>query len=276
MSDFDNFIRHADFGKILELAGALKDQQAKLAAICQGQLDQQGHHHATAPRTPVPSRKRAKKEGTEAASPFGTEGEAPYPARQHHQACVKPDPSSFDAAAELIRAALIPSSTEGFESKVGVLKRGKCVITDSLVDETIRGLCDELRSCLDMKKQLRDRKPPSRTSEAGSRDQDIDSMDLDALAVKIAASRKGERKAATKKSNPVRDKFSKAQTDILTNWMIKNRVGDIVLGINHVVDASPEPIPTLLCALCHRSFHIQQPIKSRISQEPLGSPKCRL
>ena len=97
-----------------------------------------------------------------------------------------------------------------------------------------------------MKKQLRDRKPSSRTSEAGSRDQDIESMGLDALAVKISARRKEEGKAATKKYNPVRDKFSKAQTDILTNWIIENRVCDICF----IVDASsPEPIPILLCVI---------------------------
>ena len=116
-------------------------------------------------------------------------------------------------------------------------KRGECIITDSLINETIRGLCDELRSCLDMKKQLRDRKPSSRTSEG---------MGLDALAVKISARRKEEGKAATKKYNPVRDKFSKAQTDILTNWIIENRVCDICF----IVDASsPEPIPILLCVI---------------------------
>lgn len=36
----------------------------------------------------------------------------------------------------------------------GVLEREECEITDSLIDETIKSLADELKLCLDLKKQL--------------------------------------------------------------------------------------------------------------------------
>ena len=59
----------------------------------------------------------------------------------------------FCDAAGLIRATLI--SDDESDDMCEVMGRGECLITDSLIDETIQCLAEELKLCVELKKQLR-------------------------------------------------------------------------------------------------------------------------
>jgi hypothetical protein len=177
MNDFVDFIRHTDFSKVLELADRLKYNE---------EVREHGQHGASATSLLHP-RKKTRSLSTE-------NGRRDCSRSRHHG--VK-DPNSSDSSAELIRATLIPSGV------VGVMGRGESLITDSLIDETINSLANELKLCLDLKKQRRARQE-SHTFEI-MRQPDVQDDD--------------------DKTNTVANKFTKWQTDILTNWMIDHRVG---------------------------------------------------
>ena len=121
MDNFENFIRHADFGKVLQLADRLKKYEIN------------------------------REEGSQS---------------DH---CGDKVPNSFESTAVLVRSTLIPSRS----SDVAILGRGECRITDSLIDETLNSLANELKLC----------------------HSEFDNA----------------------------KKFSKWQTDILTDWMIEHR-----------------------------------------------------
>lgn len=180
MSQFNKFICHQDFKTVLQLAHLLRYHK-KLDTIC----DHEGLQPVfCAPSSP--SQTRRKK------SAFGDNR------NEISQSCVvdRGQPSAYDSAAELFRSSLLPPSKSGSIA----LERGECMITDSLIDETIESLVGELRFYLDIKKE-RDCVNFLDTKPVWASDVDDDG-----------------------KSNPVPDKFSKAQTDILTGWMIAHRV----------------------------------------------------
>jgi len=218
MDDFENFIRHSDFGKILELASTLKDQKSRLVTIARGQ---QGPRGASAPSLSLRSRKK-KKSGPgeyQIGAAFGTGREE----RPQSRMDVNHHTNSFDSAAELIRASLIPSAEEGSDPMVDLMGRGECLITDSLIDETIKSLADELKLCLDLKKQLRVSRQGSRISEASSGDgHGMNYGDTKQVNWKMENGGGDEGEDVHGKVNPIA-KFSKWQTDILTDWMIENR-----------------------------------------------------
>lgn len=169
MNDFENFLRHRDFGKILQLAGTLKEQQNQLATLTRGKQHEQGHTSVSSLAS-VHTRKKTKTgSGTPQPGPqFSVQSGRTSSIGQdeRHQSQRS---TSLDSAAELIRASLIPSSKGGSE-QAGMMGRGECLVTDSLVDETIRSLADELKVCLNLKKQLREMPSKgSRVSGASSR-----------------------------------------------------------------------------------------------------------
>lgn len=183
MDDFANFISHADFGKILQLADRLKHEE---------ETRQQRQHGAFAPALLHP-RKKTRLLST---------GNGHW---EHSQSCHhgEKDLVSFDNAAELIRAKLMPSAVGSDAVGVfGVMGRGESLVTDSLIDETINSLANELKLCLDLKKQRRVRRESQ-----------------------IAETIRQKERDDGDKTNPIANKFMKWQTDILTNWMIEHRVG---------------------------------------------------
>ena len=164
MSDFDNFIRHSDFRKVLQLADLLRYHKAKVESL-----------------------------RSESSQIHGVDSRESYYA--------------YDNAAELLRSSL-PTSKFGSSA----MQRGECMMTDSLIDETIESLVSELRFYLDIKKQRRAR--------AGSQVFDpVDAVQL--LDTKLPWV---SGVAVDEKNNPVPDKFSKVQTDIMTDWMIAHKV----------------------------------------------------
>ena len=87
---------------------------------------------------------------------------------------------------------------------------------DSLIDETIKSLADELRYCLDLKKQLREK------ASVGAMANNASTKNDDMMAVDVKLERGGAQDTE-EKSSAIVSKFSKWQTDILTDWMIQNR-----------------------------------------------------
>lgn len=164
MSDFDNFIRHSDFRKVLQLADLLRYHKAKVESL-----------------------------RSESSQIHGVDSRESYYA--------------YDNAAELLRSSL-PTSKFGSSA----MQRGECMMTDSLIDETIESLVSELRFYLDIKKQRRAR--------AGSQVFDpVNALQfLDTKLPWVSGV------AVDEKNNPVPDKFSKVQTDIMTDWMIAHKV----------------------------------------------------
>lgn len=100
--------------------------------------------------------------------------------------------NSFDIAAELLRTTLMYSDGSGEVGFVGVMVRGECPITDSLIDETLNTLVCELKLCLESK-QHRVLAPSSSEGQAGT---------------------SGRR---------IGKKLSKWQTDLMIEWMITHR-----------------------------------------------------
>ncbi|KAL3797412.1 hypothetical protein HJC23_010538 [Cyclotella cryptica] len=210
--EFERFIRHAEFGKILELAGRLKDQKSRLVTFEYPDEDVSSPPSLTlrAPRQKKSHVENSESELNDSARGNHVEidssrsdfaGARPRSrrggSRQAHHV-----PPAIENAADLIRSALIPSIDEdalddansgGISPKI--IGRGEYPITDSLVDETIKTLADELRYCLDLKKQLREAANPRLISPSSSDD----------------------------RGYPLTQKFSKWRTDILIEWMIEHR-----------------------------------------------------
>jgi hypothetical protein len=184
MYDFVNFSRHADFSKVLELADRLKYEE---------ELREHRQHGVSAASLLHPRKK------TRLLS-IGNGRRDCSESCQHGEK----DPNSFDSSPELIRATLIPYAIDSDAvGVVDVMGRGESLITDSLIDETINSLANELKLCLDLKKLRRARRE-SHISET-MRQQDVQDDD--------------------DTTNPIANKFTKWQTDILTNWVIEHRVG---------------------------------------------------
>ena len=139
-NDFDNFIKHDDFGKVLELAAALKQMQAATIALADGQK-------GTNDKNSLPDsdslhvRKKNKMDGKSSVVTNTTPSSD------------RPSAKSFSDAAKLIRGTLI--SDDDSDDMCDVMGRGECLITDSLIDETIQCLAEELKLCVELKKQLR-------------------------------------------------------------------------------------------------------------------------
>jgi hypothetical protein len=206
--EFERFIRHAEFGKILELAGRLKAQKSRLVT-----LDNAGEVDSSPPSLTLRAQRRksphvenSHSELKESARDDGSRadfvGVRPKSRRggtrqSHH---VTP---AIENAANLIRSALFPSTEDddlhddnAGEMTPKTIGRGEYPITDSLVDETIKTLADELRHCLDLKMQLRDGSNSRLVSPSSSDD----------------------------KGYPLIQRFSKWRTDILVEWLIEHRV----------------------------------------------------
>ena len=228
MNDFENFIRHSDFGTVLLLADTLKDQKRRLAVIAR---DRHGLPARPDPSSVLRSKKKNKLSAPDEfpIGPSAQDGNAFVNSREDcplSHGSSTDHPTSFDGAAELIRATLIPSANEGNEG-AGVMGRGECLITDSLVDETIEALADELRFCLDLKKQLRGvSRQGNRMSEAGlgecqdggTKQADWMGADVKMEGCGLSGSRTeyARNQYVDEKTNPIANKFSKWQTDILT------------------------------------------------------------
>lgn len=236
MDDFDNFIRHEDFGKILQLAVTLKHQKSRLAALARGE---QGPRNASASSLPMPPRKK-KNDGPINAY-VGSTFRPAQDIIEHPRSCLTttqgtntpirhpapsavPDPThdpSFDSAAAHIRAALISSDAKESDPAGIVMGRGECLVTDSLIDETTKALVDELQLCMDLKKKLRMSHQGNRHYEGihSGKDQ---GMNWTGAGIKMESGG-AEGEDACEKATPVVNKFSKWQTDILINWMIEHR-----------------------------------------------------
>jgi hypothetical protein len=177
MNEFAHLIRHEDFSKVLQLADKLKREEE---AIGQRQHDLS---HLRKTRKLSNDRKE-------------------HPSRREEK-----DPNSYGNVAELIRTTLLPSAigADVFDT-VGLMGRGESQITDSLIDDTIHSLANELKLCLDLKGQRRARRE-SQTFET----------------VRLQDGLHGDDKTNPSANNAI--KFLKWQTDILTNWMIAHSVG---------------------------------------------------
>lgn len=228
MSDFDNFIRHSDFNKVLELATTLKSQKQQLRSVATQTSPSSSSMLHSRKKKKLKSEPNQHDSNGRSAIGGGDQGEE---RPQIHRG------SSCDAAAELIRAALIPTSSDGSEPMTDVMGRGECLLTDSLIDETIKSLADELKMCLGIKHQLQSMSGQgSRISETssgeaqgmnyryGDTNQQVnwtggraDGRGYNGSAVSASASASGGGGGA------VASKFSKWQTDILTDWMIEHR-----------------------------------------------------
>ena len=199
--EFERFIRHQEFGKILDLAGRLKHHRSRHVSFA----SPDSNASASPPqpliaRTPRRKSSRLEKSNqTKYYEPVQDQQTRPSTGstRQSYHT-----PPSLENTAGLIRSVLI-TPTDGYTLDSDaemisptVIGRGKYPVTDSLVDETINALAEELRYCLDLKKQLRAVAADSRTTSPPNTDD---------------------------KGSPVQLKFTKWQTDILLQWMIEHR-----------------------------------------------------
>lgn len=211
MDDFEKFIRHSDFGKVLDLAGKLKEQKSRLVTFAEHDGLQDSD---SPPSMPLQTKKKKKKKKTEVLSNRAEKWLDPplhdaalEDAWRDNRPAGRRRPAAFESAADLIRATLILAE-DGDDLAASSMKditpprmgRGECVITDSLIDETIKSLAEELRFYMDLKRQARDMPAMQLICRTKSRD------DTD------------------ERTNQVAVKFTKWQTDILTEWMIDHRV----------------------------------------------------
>jgi len=194
-NEFEKFIGHSDFARVLALSHFLKSR-----------LDGDGN----APSTIDLSTSMMPNQQTCSCVEEGEEDVFP-----------------FDESAAYIRSTLIGKEKD--TSPTPIMKRGMCAITDSLIDETIITLASELRLALSVKKQLAATNAVSFSEDCevdgviGRVDEDGDgvcdkeskkhasagkSMDLDSMT------------EVNTKANA--NKFTKAQTDTLIKWMIEN------------------------------------------------------
>jgi hypothetical protein len=208
MSDFQNFVRHAEFGKILQLNDRLKREERMMK------------EEEEPPRlvrfSTAPSMKPRKKKTRWLTSYAGGNTLLSTTLEDDDHVTtfntIDPKSSSYDGAAELIRKTLlVPSPNDGSsQAAISVVRRGESLVTDSLIDETINSLISELKLCLDLKEQRRARTSRQTTATmSGST----------ALSPKqlIAIDVDGGDGSATTRTNHSASKFSKWQTDILTN-----------------------------------------------------------
>ena len=127
---------------------------------------------------------------------------------------VRPSEAAFSNAADVLRSALVPAESK--MKKHEEMSRGECLITDSLIDETIQTLAEELKLCLDLKRQIRSGHTLAPASRAAGK-----MVPATSSAVQERGNKKSSRKK-TKNNNSIAQKFSKFQTDILTKWVIEN------------------------------------------------------
>ena len=124
---------------------------------------------------------------------------------------VREDQGAYDSAAARIREALI--TDEGTQ----VMGRGVCLITDSLVDETIKALADELKLCLDLKKQLRISRKISESNSGEGEGARVGQgmISMGQFMAEAASADPSHMEAGQDKANakaPIATKFSKLQT----------------------------------------------------------------
>ena len=243
--EFEKFIRHSEFGKVLELAGKLKGQKSQLATFS----DQGGAKGGSNPAflTLRPKKKRHLQLDGSGSDPQALSGsgnvddnieskERPE-SRRGVRDSIDSRPA-FEDSADLIRESLIPPNNHGADSR-SAMTRGECLITDSLIDETINSLAEELRLCLDLKKQLRGMARgeelmyrqeskqfnPNASDEQGIYGRDMKYSDRKTTnGSSVNNYEEEEEEESDEKGNMIATKFSKRQTDILTNWMIAHRV----------------------------------------------------
>lgn len=204
--EFEKFVRHREFGKILDLAGRLKDQRNRLVTFASP--DNNTGNATSLPTMHTSRRKSARTDNVSVGRGHGGHGltddsAAVRPSsrrggtrRSHHL------PQSIESSADLIRSAMIPANEAGLGDNAEkvlpqTIGRGEYPVTDLLVDETIKSLAEELKYCLDLKKQL---------SEAAAADSRIVS-----------------RSNAERIGNPPATKFAKWQIDLLQEWMLEHR-----------------------------------------------------
>ena len=246
MGDFDefkNFIRHSDLSKILELSAALTTQKNQLVALAkQGK----GASSPSSPSLSLRARKKKKADPNQYTIPDSLQDEnVPREERPHSRhGGGRQQPNSFDGAARLIRTTLIPPAKEDSDPMADMTGRGNCLITDSLIDETIRCLADELKLCLDLKKQLRQSRlqesemkmsatqdnrnmkmaPPPYVADRNMKMAPPPYMMPPGVANQVSWTGAGSKMETSVEESPqIASKFSKWQTDILTDWMIENR-----------------------------------------------------
>ena len=237
MYDFVNFSRHADFSKVLELADRLKYEE---------ELREHRQHGVSAASLLHPRKK------TRLLS-IGNGRRDCSESCQHGEK----DPNSFDSSPELIRATLIPYAIDSDAvGVVDVMGRGESLITDSLIDETINSLANELKLCLDLKKLRRARRE-SHISET-MRQQDVQDDD--------------------DTTNPIANKFTKWQTDILTNWVIEHRVGlDMPprAGLSHSPTCSNVHSSHTGAPLSHSCSDLRTRESYQLDRNPSGKLDCK-
>lgn len=196
MSDFENLIHHAEFGKILQLADRLKREE-------QGMTEEPRlFRFSNASTSSMKPRKKTRWLASNSGDTLLS---------------MSDDRSPYDGAAEFIRETLVPSPNYGSAQAISLVGRGKGLVTDSLINETINALISELKLCLELKEQRR--------AHAGQGEGQTATM-TESMAMAISPQRVNAadidgRSGA--KTNSVAGKFSKCQTDILTKWMIEHR-----------------------------------------------------
>ena len=184
-NDFEKFISHSDFDRVLELSHFLKEQKSRLEdGNAPPSLD-----------TLTPTQ--------HSLSPMSVreEDEEVFP---------------FDESAAFIRSTLIGKDTDT------ITQRGMCAITDSLIDETLTTLASELQVVLRLKKQLAATNAVS-FSEDREVDGGIERVAEGGVSHKQARAEKPMEPDTTRmKPKANANKFTKAQTDVLIKWMIEN------------------------------------------------------
>ena len=198
-NDFEKFIGHSDFARVLELSHFLKEQKQKR------RLDGDGN----APST------------IKLSSSLMPE--------QQPCSCVEEeeDVFPFDESAAYIRSTLIGKEKD--TSPTPIMKRGMCAITDSLIDETIITLASELRLALSLKKQLAATNAVSFSEDRevdgviGRVDEDKDGVGHTETQKQASAGKPMDLDSMTEVNTKANaNKFTKAQTDTLIKWMIEN------------------------------------------------------
>ena len=211
---------------ITELAAALKQMQAATIALADGQKGTIGDDSLSKDGDSSHVRKKNKMDGKGVVSNTISSSD-------------RPSAKSFSDAAGLIRATLI--SDDESDDMCEVMGRGECLITDSLIDETIQCLAEELKLCVELKKQLRMGASFQQQGSVGiSKSASVaapEETDAKMVPVKMEtvdrSGEEGEEEGgggggvkATKKAkgkNAQVPKFTKWQTDILIDWMIEHR-----------------------------------------------------
>ena len=212
---------------ITELAAALKQMQAATIALADGQKGTIGDDSLSKDGDSSHVRKKNKMDGKGVVANTISSSDN------------RPSANFFCDAAGLIRATLI--SDDESDDMCEVMGRGECLITDSLIDETIQCLAEELKLCVELKKQLRmgasfqqQGSVGISTSASVAAPEETDAkMEPVKMETVDRSGEEGEEEGgggggvkATKKAkgtNAQVPKFTKWQTDILIDWMIEHR-----------------------------------------------------